>query len=95
MKDITMADLQLGHEYYDENGIKFIHTGFSRKPIEIRHTGFVEFVSSREFDYVFLYETGLSIPEAFDPRRVFKEDIKEEFKFGKKCHDSSSNLVEE
>lgn len=82
MKDVTMGDLQMGHEYYDEDGIKFIFTGVLRRPIEIRHNGFVEMVSSRYFDYTFQYETGMSIPQSFDPRRVFKEDIKE-FKFGK------------
>jgi len=90
MKDVTMDGLQLGHEYYDENGIKFKHTGFRRKTVEVRYGGFVEILAAGEYEYVFQYETGLSINETFDPRRVFKEDIKE-FKFGKKC----SNSVEE
>lgn len=81
MREIAMDRLIMGNDYYDENGIKFKFVGARRRPIQINYGGFVQYVQGGNMEYVFQYETGLSINENLNPFRVFKEDIKE-FKFG-------------
>lgn len=82
-----MDGLKMGNEYYDENGIKFKFIGINRKPIEIRYGGFIQYIAAGPYDYIFQYETNITMPETFNPQRVFNEDIKD-FKFGVKCQNS-------